>query len=93
MAAAVMMVVVAEPQQGYGGQGGGGGDGGGGDGDAFPSAPAQYTFKWDVDDQATGSFYGHMEARNGDDTRGRSVVSSRNLTKITRLGKHQPGET
>lgn len=72
---AAVVVVVASPQ-GYGGQGVGGG--GGDQGGVFPSATAQYTFKWDVDDAASGNFYGHMEEREGDSTRGRSV----HLTKI-----------
>ncbi|XP_037786313.1 uncharacterized protein LOC119582147 [Penaeus monodon] len=34
-------------------------------------APAQYSFQWDVNNQAFGNFYGHKEQRENDYTEGR----------------------
>lgn len=56
---------------GGGGGGGAGGGGGGGQYDGSGFAPAQYTFKWDVNDAASGNFYGHEEQRDGINTQGR----------------------
>nr|XP_027224996.1 pro-resilin-like [Penaeus vannamei] len=42
--------------------------------DQYPSAPAQYNFKWDVNDSPSGNFYGHQEQREGANTQGRYYV-------------------
>ena len=33
--------------------------------------PAEYNFKWNVNDEESGNFYGHEEERNGPNTRGK----------------------
>ncbi|XP_042884762.1 pro-resilin-like [Penaeus japonicus] len=40
----------------------------------YPSAPAQYNFKWDVNDSPSGNFYGHQEQRDGANTQGSYYV-------------------
>ncbi|XP_042859201.1 pro-resilin-like isoform X2 [Penaeus japonicus] len=40
----------------------------------YLSAPARYNYKWDINDQYSGNFYGQMEERNGGTTRGRYYV-------------------
>ncbi|XP_071547105.1 pro-resilin-like isoform X2 [Panulirus ornatus] len=54
-----MVATQARPQGGYGGQGG-----------QFPSAPARYSFQWDVDDPPSGNHFGHGEQRDGANTQG-----------------------
>ena len=64
------MVVLADPDVGYGsgGPSGGGVGSGGLDGS---SGPAQYSFQYDVEDQPSGNSFGHQEQRDGDRTEGR----------------------
>ncbi|XP_045137862.1 pro-resilin-like [Portunus trituberculatus] len=81
---AVLSVVVATaaaaslpaPDAGYAynGPAGGGGGGGGFGGSDGSSGPAQYNFKYDVDDQPSGNFFGHQEQRDGDRTEGSYYV-------------------
>ncbi|XP_063591502.1 cuticle protein 19-like [Penaeus indicus] len=40
----------------------------------YPSAPAQYNFQWDVNDQYSGNVYGQQEQRDGDNTQGSYYV-------------------
>ncbi|KAF2351541.1 Insect cuticle protein [Trinorchestia longiramus] len=47
----------------------------GGSSDDSHSAPAQYSFKWDVNDAESGNFYGHQEERDGALTQGRYYVT------------------
>ncbi|XP_042204615.1 pro-resilin-like isoform X3 [Homarus americanus] len=71
-AALVLLVVVAAwagPQD-YGSQGTGGYGGSGGG----SSAPAPYSFQWDVDDAPSGNFYGHGEQGSGGNAQGKYYV-------------------
>lgn len=65
-------LVQAVPQgynyQASGGQGSSSGSG------QYPSAPASYNFKWDVNDPPSGNFFGHQETREDANTKGRSVA-------------------
>ncbi|XP_047493506.1 cuticle protein 19-like [Penaeus chinensis] len=51
----------------------------------YPSAPAQYNFQWDVNDQYSGNFYGQQEQRDGDNTQGSYYVQlpDSRLMKVT----------
>lgn len=59
---------MARPEDYQGGLGGG--QGGRGFGGGGASAPAQYNFKYDVNDPPSGNFFGHAEDRDGDNTKG-----------------------
>ncbi|KAL7640174.1 UNVERIFIED_CONTAM: hypothetical protein RMT77_009588 [Armadillidium vulgare] len=54
------------------GYSGGGISGSGGDGG--PSAPAQYSFQYDVSDAASGNNFGHSESRDGSRAEGKYYV-------------------
>lgn len=43
----------------------------GGFGGGSPTTPAQYNFKYDVNDPKSGNLFGHEEEKDGDNTKGR----------------------
>ncbi|KAK3884142.1 hypothetical protein Pcinc_000912 [Petrolisthes cinctipes] len=74
---ALTLATVAGKPQSYGpppATGGPAGGYGGGGGLGGASAPANYQFQWDVNDPASGNFYGHGEQRDGDNTQGSYYV-------------------
>nr|XP_045595858.1 pro-resilin-like [Procambarus clarkii] len=67
LSVAAVVTARASPQ-GYGvpGTGGSGGQ--------YSSAPANYNFQWDVDDAASGNFYGHGEQATDGNVQGSYYV-------------------
>nr|XP_045595913.1 pro-resilin-like [Procambarus clarkii] len=67
LSVAAVVMARASPQ-GYGvpGTGGSGGQ--------YSSSPANYNFQWDVDDSASGNFYGHREQATDGNVQGSYYV-------------------
>ncbi|XP_047493766.1 pro-resilin-like [Penaeus chinensis] len=76
----VAAVGLAAPQEGYNYPTPGGpglpfpGSGSGSGQGQYPSVPAQYSFKWDVNDPPSSNFYGHQEQREDANTQGSYYV-------------------
>ncbi|XP_071547076.1 pro-resilin-like [Panulirus ornatus] len=74
MKVVVLVLLVATAAAARGNPDGYGNQGSGGQGGQHPSAPAQYSFQWDVDDPPSSNFYGHQEERDGVNTQGSYYV-------------------